>query len=306
MGGDVPGIHQERLVLVGADAVALPHLAEVHGLVLVAQDRLGGRAGQLREGRGDGVEELHGRQRNGDAGHPAELGSPDAGRGHDHVGPDLSLSGMDGGDLPAGDAEAGDLHAAVEGCPLLLCLPRHRLGRPGGPRLDIGGHVQRPQDAVGEQGDQRPGLARAEQVGLEAPARSVAVSALEVGEPLGGPRHLQTAHAAGAGLAVQLQPGEEVHRAAGEGGHRLRGVDLEDQPRRVGGGPAGLEEGPLLEDGDVPPSELGEVPGHAAPGDAGADDDGLGVRGEGGGQVRYEVESSDVPCTSIQPMSFEL
>ena len=73
----------------------------------------------------------------------------------------------------------------------------------------------------------------------------------------------------------------------GEGGHRLRWVDLEDEPRRVGGGPAGLEQRPLVDDGHVPPPEPGQVIRHAAPGDAGSDDDGPGVAWEGGGLVRH-------------------
>ncbi len=123
----------------------LPHLAEVHGLVLVAQDRLGDlpvRAGQLRERCRDGIEVLHRRQRNGDSGQPAQLGSPDPGGGHHDLRPDLSMIGMDSGDPPAGDVEAGDLHAAVEGGTAALGLPGHRLGR-------------------------------AEQMGLEAPAHGV-------------------------------------------------------------------------------------------------------------------------------------
>ena len=280
VGGDVAGVDEERLVLVGADAVALAHLAEVHGLVLVPQDRLRhllGRAGQLRQRRRDRVEVLHRRQRDRDPGHPAELRGPDAGGGDDHLRADLTVTGMDGGDPPAGEAEAGDLHPAVEAGPAALRLPRHRLGRPGGPGLDVGGHVERPEDALREQGDQLPGLARVEQMGLQAPAHGVPEPALEVGEPFGGPRHLEAAHAPGAGLAFELQAGEEVHRALREGGHRLRGVDLEDEARRVGGGPAGLEEGPLVEDDHVPPPEPGQVIRHAAAGDAGADDDGPGV-----------------------------
>ena len=208
------------------------------------------------------------------------------GGGDDDVGADLAVTGMNGADPPAGGAEAGDLHAPVEGGAAALGLAGHGLGRPGGAGVDVGGDEERPEDALRERRDPLPGLARAEQMGLQAPAHGVAVPALEVGEPLGRPRHLQAAHAAGAGLAVELQGGEEVDRAAGEGGHRLRRVHLEDEARRVGGGPAGLEERPLVEDDHVPPPEAGQVIRHAAPGDAGADDDGPGVGGEGGGHVR--------------------
>ncbi|MBI2460940.1 MAG: hypothetical protein HYV61_05520 [Candidatus Rokubacteria bacterium] len=52
MARDVVGIHQERLVPVGAEAVGVRLLAEVHGLVLVAQDgvhHLAVLPGELRE-----------------------------------------------------------------------------------------------------------------------------------------------------------------------------------------------------------------------------------------------------------------
>ncbi len=55
-------LDRDRIVAVGADAVALAALAEVHGAILVAQDRvldLDRRAGQLGQRLGPGEEVLH-------------------------------------------------------------------------------------------------------------------------------------------------------------------------------------------------------------------------------------------------------
>ena len=75
-------LDRDRVVPVGADAVALAALAEVHRAVLVAQDRvldLDRRAGQLRQRLGPGEEvlhRLHRDQRQAERAH--ELGRPEA------------------------------------------------------------------------------------------------------------------------------------------------------------------------------------------------------------------------------------
>ena len=68
-------------MLVRANAVALADLAEVHGLVLMAQERLRyilSRTDEFPQRRRNGVEMLHRRQRNGHIGKPANLWCPDA------------------------------------------------------------------------------------------------------------------------------------------------------------------------------------------------------------------------------------
>ena len=120
---DVLGFHQERLVVVRADAVGLTNLPEVHRLVLVAQKWLRdllGRARKFGNRFGYGIEVLHRRQRDGDPGHPPNARRPDSGGGDDQLGLNVAMIGMDSIDPPVFYAESGDLHAAVEGRPLPL------------------------------------------------------------------------------------------------------------------------------------------------------------------------------------------
>ena len=75
---DVLGFHQERLVVVRADAVGLTNLPEVHRLVLVAQKWLRdllGRARKFGNRFGYGVRMLHRRQRYRDAAIPPTRGA---------------------------------------------------------------------------------------------------------------------------------------------------------------------------------------------------------------------------------------
>jgi hypothetical protein len=54
---------------------------------------------------------------------------------------------------------------------------------------------------------------------------------------------------------------------------------LEDQPGRVRGRAAGLEQRALVDDHDLTPAALGQVVGHAGAGDAGPDHDDAGGLG---------------------------
>ena len=79
---NVLGFHQQRFVVVRADAVGFADLSEVHGRILVAQNRLGyflGGAREFGERFGDCVEMLHRGERYGDAGHSSDARRPYSG-----------------------------------------------------------------------------------------------------------------------------------------------------------------------------------------------------------------------------------
>jgi hypothetical protein len=73
-------------------------------------------------------------------------------------------------------------------------------------------------------------------------------------------------------LAVEFQPRIAPDAVAREVGHRLRRIGLEDEPRRMRGRPARLEQRPLIQDHHVPPAEIGEMRRGAAADDAGPDE----------------------------------
>ena len=118
-------------------------------------------------------------------------------------------------------------------CAGLLGRARHRLGRPGRLRLDVGGDVERAKDAVGQEWKAGARLVRAEQVAFHAPGEAVAALAFQVGETFGRPGDFQAADRFGAGLTVQLHAGPEIDAVARELGHRFGGVNLENEARRV-------------------------------------------------------------------------
>ena len=115
----------------------------------------------------------------------------------------------------------------------LLGRARHRLGRPGRLRLDVGGNVERPEDAVGEEWEAGACLVRAEQMAFHAPGEAVTVLAFQVGETFGRPGDFKTAHLPGARLTVNLHLGPEIDTVARELRHRFGGVDLENEARRM-------------------------------------------------------------------------
>ena len=174
--------------------------------------------------------------------------------------------------LPARYSEACDLHVAIESRAVALGLPRHSLGGPGGPGVYVGRDMERAQDAVGQHWDEVVRLAGTYDVGLDAPAHGEPGLALEVFQTLRRPGHFQAADRIGAPLAVEFHALPEFDSITRETRHGLGGIDLEDQAGRVGGGPACLEKRPLVQDHDVAPAEFREVIGHAATGDASADD----------------------------------
>ena len=277
---DVFRIHQQGLVPVGADADGVTDLPEVRRGILVPQDRQGNLlpgAGQFRHGGGDGVEVLHRRQRDFHPGEAADPGTPDAGRGHYQVRADGPVSSLHRCNAAIAHAKAGDRDAAVERRAVARRLTRHGLRRPGRRCLDVRGNVERAQDAVGQHREQASRLGRAKQVGLHAPTQAVAGLAFQVGEPLRRPRRLKAAHRPGAGLAIELHLRPQPYRVPGEGGHGLRRIDLKHEARRMAGRAARFEQRTLLDDDDVPPAQLRQVVGHAAAGNARADNHYPGV-----------------------------
>ena len=117
--------------------------------------------------------------------------------------------------------------------PFLLGRARHRLCRPGRLCLDVGGDVERPEDAVGEEWKAGACLVCAEQMAFHAPNEAVAVLAFQVGESLRRPGDFKAANLPGARLTVQLHLGPEIDAVARELRHRFGGVDLENQARRM-------------------------------------------------------------------------
>src|SRR3712207_4583783 len=104
-------------MLVGADAVMLPSLPEVHRAILMAQDRmdhLPALALELLKRRGPRVLVLHRCQRDGHAHHPPEAWPPHPGAADNSLGLDATLRGLESPDAPALDLDARDLGLAVE------------------------------------------------------------------------------------------------------------------------------------------------------------------------------------------------
>ncbi len=81
-------------------------------------------------------------------------------------------------------------------------------------------------------------------------------------------------------LAVEIERVVERNGVLSDPAHRAGPVGLEDDPRRVRGGAAGGEQRALIDHEHVGLAEVGEVIGGRDADDAGADDHGLGARGQ--------------------------
>ena len=90
--------------------------------------------------------------------------------------------------------------------------------------------------------------------------------------PLRSLGDLYAAHLVATRPAVQLELHVAPDAVFGQVGHRLGRVGLEHEPGSVGGGPASLEERPLIQDHHIPPAEPAQMLGHTAADDAGPDD----------------------------------
>ncbi len=265
-----------------ADADAVEAVAVVEVGVLVAQDgadrlfRLA-REGRYRPGPGELVGERSEREVHPD--HPGDLRAPDAGAAHDDVGGDLALVGQDAGDtalvLPnVEDFVAGqEAHAACGGPADLRLDGEDGLGEA------VGGDEEAAEDLVAV--DQRmllDALVGGQQARLDAPGGDPAVAAVEFGEALGGGRHFEAADLQEAGLAVDVEGAELLDGVAGQLGHGLGGVRLEDQARGVRGGSPGGREGALVDHGHFGPAACGDLVREGRSHDARSDDDHSGSR----------------------------
>ena len=196
------------------------------------KERLGylpGRTRQLGEGSGHGVDVLHRRQGNGNAGEAAQPGRPDAGGGYHKVRFYITSGGANRGNVPVYDPEAGDLDVAVEPRSASLGAARHRLGRPHCLRVDIRRDVEGAQYALGEHGEQITGLGGIEDTGLNAPAEAEPGLPLQIGEPLGRPCHLHAAYGFGTWSTVKLQPRKQIDGVTCKPRHGPGRVDLKDE-----------------------------------------------------------------------------
>src|SRR3712207_6700199 len=104
-------------MLVGADAVMLPPLPEVHRAILMAQDRmdhLPTLALELLKRRGPRVLVLHRCQGDRHAHHPPNPRPPHPGAADHRLGLDAPPRGLESPDAPALHLDARDLGLAVE------------------------------------------------------------------------------------------------------------------------------------------------------------------------------------------------
>ena len=228
-------IDDHRLMTVTTDRVVIAPLAKIEILVLMSQDRLrdlNSDAGKLGEGRRPGELMLNGDQRDRDSGQAAEIRAPDAAASQDAIGRDSPVARRHARDPPPLGLNAGDPGV----------WKKRRAGRRarqllGGPdRLGdaVGRDVIGPEDLrLVEKAELRLRPGRVEEVRRHAPTLRPAELPVQVGPSGGRGGHFQTAHAIPAGLSIVLERGVAGHRLLRERCHRLRGVGLEDDPRRV-------------------------------------------------------------------------
>jgi hypothetical protein len=269
-GADPVRRDHERLVQVGADAVRLAGLAQVHRVVLVAQDRmvdLARRSAQLGQRLGQRVEVLDRVQGEPQAGEPQDPWPPDPGGEHHVIGLDRAPRGLHAAHAAALGAQAG--HLAPPERPD-AGLPAQRLRRAQRLADAVVGDVQAAQDALRVDERQPPrDLLRAQQLRLQAEGEAAPVAALQLLPALPGGGDLDAAHRVVAGQPVELERRVQRDRAPRETCHRRRRVDLEHEAGGVRGRPAGLPERPLLDDDDVAPAPACQVICQTCAGDAG-------------------------------------
>jgi hypothetical protein len=115
-----------------------------------------------------------------------------------------------------------------------------------------------------------------DQPAFDAPGGGVAELAFQVLEPGLGGGQFQPADLVETGDTVGAEREQLAHRVAGELGHGLGRVGLEDQARGVRGGTARQFQWPLFHHRNVGPTADGEFIGKVGADDAGADDDNAG------------------------------
>ena len=114
---DLLGLDQHRLVVVGTDPVGGVVLAEVHGAILMSEDRvdhLALLAGELGERGAARVLVDHRDERKADAGEGGDAGAPEAGADDDVLGANRALRRLDRPHASPLDADIGHV-ATAEG-----------------------------------------------------------------------------------------------------------------------------------------------------------------------------------------------
>ena len=197
------------------------------------------------------------RQRDRHADHAADARSPDAAADEDPLGLDAAIAGDHGSDSPALRFDPDDSRSGVKRD--AARRPRQRLCRPDRFGDAVGRDVIGAEDRrLVDQIELGAGLGRGQQRRVDPPAPCPAQLALQVRPASGRRRHLETADAIPARLAIMLQRGVELDRLPRKLGHRLRAVGLKDETRRVRRRSPGREEGSLIDDDHVAPAEVGK------------------------------------------------
>ena len=285
---DVPGLRDR---LEAAHHEAAHFLLEVDVAVRVAHDRMvGSDAGDRL---GDDVEVLGRVERDVDAREPAERARPLAGAIDDDLALDRGRLAVDD-DVEAAHAslaraDAGDARALDDARAAHARAASERLREVGRVGLAVARNPDRACQVVGPQ-DRRdpPGLGGRDELELDAEALRARHLATEELEPLGRLRDVERAARLPAGreAGLLLERRVELDAVAAHARHVARRPVLADEPGGVPGRAA--RELALLEQHDVAPSELRQVVGGRAAGDAAADDDDAGAGGKGRGHGRAE------------------
>ena len=260
-----------------ADRVGVGDLAEVHRVVLVAQDRvhdLPRLPCQLGQRRRIGELVLDRYQRHVEARRSVDSPPPDAGGDDDVLGTDRSARGLHAHRATALDQQSGDL-AVAEGLdrPHGGTAPARRARPWRSRRRPPGGRRRWCRDPAAERLGDLGARAAAPRGRSHAPVPSG-------GRARPSARRWWRPRCSRPG--GRLRAPELLGRPLCQARHRPRRVVLEDQPRSVRRRAAGLEQRPLVDDHDLVPAALGEVVCDAGAGDAGPDHDdagGLGRRG---------------------------
>ena len=274
-------LDRDRRVSVGADAVALAALAEVHGAILMAQDGVidAARAGQLGQRIGPREEvlhRLHRDQRQAERAH--ELRRPEAEAHEGRRRADRALVGLDRPHLAAGHVDAGRARAPDEGGAARLGGLLQRLTDVDASGDPVARHVQRAVEKLAvEQRDVPDRLVGCDDVALEPPRGRIGVAPPQLGQALGRGRHLERADLPPGAALRRVERAVELARPLRERAGELRAVGLETEPGRVERGAARVADRALVDDQDVAHAGQREVVRGRAADDPRAEHDDFGA-----------------------------
>ncbi len=293
-------LDRDRVVAVGADAVAVAPLAEVHGTVLMAQDRmldLHGRAGQLRQRLGPGEEMLHRLHRDhGQAERAHELGRPEAERDERRGRDDRALVGLDAAHAPAGHVDAGHARAADERRAARLGALLQRLADVAALRDAVARDIQGTEHQLAvEQRVVAQRLVRADDMALETPRRGERVPSPDLVEPLRRGGDLERADLPPGSALGRVELAIERPRPLRERAGELRAVGLEAQAGGVERRASRVADRALVDHDDVAQPRLREVVRGRAADDAGADHDDVRALLHAAGAVQMRTSSRSSP-----------